>query len=107
MTDTNDQHGNNTNANAGRGAGDVPGDLQSPYAGVDPELVDALAEAFPAPKPDMTATRILRGAGTGTGKVAIPIEMMKVLGWQPGDRVVLSAWIDDDGTLRVVKKQDM
>jgi hypothetical protein len=114
MANGNKQRGNNTNA--GRGAGDVPADLRSPYAGVDSELAEALAEAFPAPKPDMTETRILRAdkqrtpiearrRGQWITSVTIPTEMMKVLGWRQGDQVVMSAWID--GVLRVVKKQDV
>jgi hypothetical protein len=80
----------------------------SPWSGLEPGLAREMAELFPAPNPDIVASRRLRtvsGWGTGGQKktvgVVIPQEILFVTGMRRGDLVLVSGWAA--GVLRIVR----
>lgn len=71
----------------------------SPWAGLEPNLAREMAELFPAPNPDIVASRRLRvvaGWGKDSKKksvgLAIPQEILFVTGMRKGDLVLVSGW---------------
>ena len=80
----------------------------SPWAGLEPNLAREMAELFPAPNPDIVASRRLRtvsGWGQGGKKksigIAIPQEILFVTGMRKGDLVLVSGW--HHGLIRLVR----
>lgn len=80
----------------------------SPWSGLDPVLAKEMAELFPAPNPDIVASRRLRQVA-GWGKsgqkksvgVVIPAEVLFVTGMRKGDLVLVSGWAA--GVIRIVR----
>lgn len=80
----------------------------SPWSGLDPVLAKEMAELFPAPNPDIVASRRLRQVA-GWGKsgqkksvgVVIPAEVLFVTGMRKGDLVLISGWAS--GVIRIVR----
>lgn len=80
----------------------------SPWAGLEPSLAREMAELFPAPNPDIVASRRLRtvsGWGQGGKKksigIAIPQEILFVTGMRKGDLVLVSGWCS--GLIRICR----
>ncbi len=80
----------------------------SPWSGLEPGLAREMAELFPAPNPDIVASRRLRtisGWGVGgkrkTVGVVIPQEILFVTGMRRGDLVLVSGW--HHGVIRIVR----
>jgi hypothetical protein len=79
----------------------------SPWAGLEPGMAKEMAELFPAPNPDIVASRRLRKiAGWGkkvdkTVGIVIPREILYVTGMRLGDLVLISGWCS--GVIRIVR----
>jgi len=82
----------------------------SPWLGMEPELAAKMAELFPAPRPEIVASRRLRktekwGRG-GRGhspmiSLTIPNEVLYVTGMRARDLVLISGWAE--GLIRIVR----
>jgi hypothetical protein len=75
---------------------------------MDPELARQMAELFPAPNPDIVASRRLRkvgGWGKGENKkcigIVIPQEVLYVTGMRRRDLVLISGW--SEGLIRIIR----
>jgi len=84
----------------------LPEDI-SPYAGLDPELAQALQESFPAPNPDIVRARRLRAAAGANDRgyysviLGIPSDVLFVTGMRIGDTVLISGWAQ--GVIRLIR----
>lgn len=77
----------------------------SPWLGLEPELAREMAELFPAPNPDIVASRRLIKVSNWGQNVAvglsIPREILFVTGLRRGDLVLVSGW--HQGCIRIVR----
>jgi hypothetical protein len=80
----------------------------SPWSGLEPELAREMAELFPAPNPDIVASRRLRKVSGWGGKaqkasigLVIPQEILFVTGMRRGDLVLVSGYCA--GVIRIVR----
>jgi hypothetical protein len=77
----------------------------SPWSGLETELAREMAELFPAPNPDIVASRRLIRVGNTARNMAvglsIPREILYVTGMRKGDIVLVSGWAQ--GLIRIVR----
>lgn len=99
------RHG--TKSKRGQPPSRLTGPAKPPFDGPDPKVTRALAEAFPAPVPDIVRVRKIRKLCGGPSNprhsigIVLPQECLIASGMKQGDHVLISAWTE--GVIRVVR----